>query len=462
VRIEQAIYASRRTNHAAGYHLVVASEGVTDDDAHALSVWGPSHDSLVSASDDAESINFHPLPSGSFCVSHTRQTGTEYSGRGEEVYTHCLIVPVELLKRFSNNPFALVRAVIVDGRLEVREHTPRCLPSFILRGRASPVDRRLLGKTISELGPERFSVLIDELIHHEPLAVVTSCDARQLMEGLINCLPVDCRPAFSFTTGLKPSPRRPFRVQCFPKETKDLRHLLRPFKSTVSDCASTQQAAADGWGHIVTTAILEKRFNMLSEELCRPCSEQVAASMEELASRVRQRLDDADDAPRDDRRENSQSQGRKEVLRVAGSRSHPSRSSQKPAPLQSTLRGDAPHVRSTSCTEPPVLEDDDLHADPAQQLGKDQPELLEQLELLDDTVFEAIAGKPSALERLKTLWPQALSAVGIQRLEESREQYLRHAKAVWQHCETSDGVRKSEQSLAALSVMSLLLDECPS
>lgn len=84
--------------------------------------------------------------------------------------------------------------------------------------------------------------------------------------------------------------------------------------------------------------------------------------------------------------------------------------------------------------------------------------MLEQLELLDDTVFEAIAGKPAALERLRTLWPETVSLLGIEHLEESREQYLRHARAVWEHCAKSDGVRKSEQSLAALSVISLLLE----
>ena len=460
--IEQAIYASRRTDHATGYHLVVASEGVTDDDAHALSVWGPSHDSLVEASDEAESINFHPLPSGSYCISRTRRTGTEYSGRGDEVYTHCLVVPVEVLARFSNNPFALVRAVIADGRIEIREHTPRCLPGFALRGKASPVDRHLLEELVSELGREKMSSLIDESLQYDPLAIVTTRDARRLMEGLLNCLPLGHRPSFSFATGLKPSPRRPFRVQCLPKELKNLRQVLRHFESAVSDMASPQKPAGDGgWGHVVTSAIVEKRCYMLSEELRRSCDKHAEAHLQELTARLRQRLNETGDTRSDDQQENSFRKRRQGVSRVERCRSDSRRTRKRLEPSRPMLRGDAPHIASTTRAEPAASVDEDIYADPAQQLGQDRPELIEQLELLDDTVFEAIAGKPSALERLKTLWPQTLSALGMRNLEESREQYLRHARAVWDECAISDGVRNSEQSLAALSVISLLLDDCP-
>ncbi len=462
MRIEQAIYASRQTDHAAGYHLVIASEGVTDDDAHALSMWGPSHDSLVSASDDQESINFHPLPSGSYCISRTRRTGTEYSGRGEEVYTHSLVVPAELLARFSNNPLALLRAAMVDGRLEVREQIPRTLPSFVLRGKASPVDRRLLGKIVAKIGPERFSAFLEAALHHDPLAVVTPVAARNLMDGLLNCLPVVCRTSFSFATGLKPSPRRPFRMQFYPKETNDLRNVLRPTKSTVFDLEAGQELSVDGgWAHVVMTAIVKKQFGILTEELSRPIGDGDVADFGERASRLQQRLQDGSEVSDDDWRGRSRRSDREWESRPARSRS-----ASRPTPLESTpakvtRRGDAPHLRLVSCGESQALVEDDLHTDPAQQLGVDRPEMIEQLELLDDTVFEAIAGKPTALELLKTLWPQTLALLGMEKLEESKEQYLRHAQEVWEHCATSDGVRKSEQSLAALSVMSVLLDECP-
>ena len=337
---------------------------------------------------------------------------------------------------------------------------PRTLPSFVLRGKASPVDRRLLGKMVAEIGPERLSAFLEAASHHDPLAVVTPVVARNLMDGLLNCLPVICRPSFSFATGLKPSPRRPFRMQFYPKETSDLRNVLRPTKSTVFDLEAAQEPSVDGgWAHVVMTAIVKKQFGLLAEELSRTIDDGDGVDFGECVSRLQQRLQDGIELPSDDRRPR-RSDGEWES-RPARSRSISRTTPLECTPAKATRRGDAPHLRLVSCAESQALAEDDLHTDPAQQLGVDRPEVIEQLELLDDTVFEAIAGKPTALELLKTLWPQTLALLGMEKLEESKEQYLRHAQEVWEHCATSDGVRKSGQSLAALSVMSVLLDECP-
>lgn len=464
VHIEQAIFASRRTDHAAGYHLVVTSDGVSSDDAHALTVWGPSHDSLLASPEDEESINFHPLPSGAYCISRTRRAGTEYSGRGEEVYTHCLVVPAEGLAKFSNNPFALVRAAIVDGRLDVLEAIPRELPGFVLRGKASPVDRRLICEVVADLGAEKFAALIDAVLNQSPLAVITSVSARHVMDAVLNCLPVDCRPAISFATGLKPSPRRPFRMQLFPSGTEELRHLLRPLKVAVLDLTATEAGATPGgWAQTVTAAIVEKRFRILSEELGNPCGGFDAGTLKALTLRLEQRLGEADESQRGDRRSRSRRHGPSARSSHSNPQPPSSCTPRDSASARLNHRGDAAHQRSASQQPTAALVEDevdiaDLRSDPSQQLGKERPDIIERLELLDDTVFEAIAGKPAALEHLRLLWPETLSMLGIEHLEESREQYLRHAKAVWEHCAKFDGVRKSEQSLAALSVISLLLE----
>ncbi len=458
LRIEQAIFASRQTNLATGYHLVVASDGVTDDDAHALTMWGPTHDSLVESSLEAESINWHPLPSGAYCVSRTRSSGTEYSGRGEEIYTHCLVVPAELMARFSNNPFSLLKAAIADGRLEFLEETPRSLPSFVLRGKASPVDRQVLGEMVKELGAEKFSLLIETVLNEVPLAVVTPVNASHLMEAVLNCLPVDIRTDVSFATGLKPSPRRPYRVQLFPSGIDDLRQLLRPFQATMFHLSTTdQQATPDGWARVVTDAIVEKRFRILSEELGQSSDGDSAADLQTRAFQLESRLADADASQRGDRRSSSRRHRPSGISPVSQFPSRKRPVLNDPFAPRATHRGDAPHVTATSNSETALLEED-LHGDPSQKLGEERPELIEQLEHLDDVVFEAIAGKETALEQLRQLWPEMLEQLGIELLEESKEQYLRHAQAVWDHCTTSDEVRTSEQSLAALSVISLLLE----
>jgi hypothetical protein len=100
--------------------------------------------------------------------------------------------------------------------------------------------------------------------------------------------------------------------------------------------------------------------------------------------------------------------------------------------------------------------DTDCPLAPAQVVGAQCPEAVEKLELLDDTVFEAIAGRPGALEELRRLWPAVLADVGPQLIEESREQYLRHALRVWTECVEGDQIRNPALALATMEVICLL------
>jgi len=77
------------------------------------------------------------------------------------------------------------------------------------------------------------------------------------------------------------------------------------------------------------------------------------------------------------------------------------------------------------------------------------------LEELDDVVFSAVCGDAGALEQARTLWPQVVTAIGWELVEESREQYLRFAIDVTQRLETSS-TRKPEHAVAALEIISLL------
>jgi hypothetical protein len=89
-------------------------------------------------------------------------------------------------------------------------------------------------------------------------------------------------------------------------------------------------------------------------------------------------------------------------------------------------------------------------------VGSQCPDAIEKLELLDDTVFEAIAGRPGALDQLRRLWPAVLAEVGPALVEESREQYLRHALSVWRQCVEGDQIRNPAVALATLEVICLL------
>jgi hypothetical protein len=84
-------------------------------------------------------------------------------------------------------------------------------------------------------------------------------------------------------------------------------------------------------------------------------------------------------------------------------------------------------------------------------------ETVGRLELLDDLVFEAIAGKPGALEQLRQTWPGLLKELGPDLLDESRSQYLRHAMNVWKDCIVAEEIRNPVLALAAIDVIHVLL-----
>ena len=89
---------------------------------------------------------------------------------------------------------------------------------------------------------------------------------------------------------------------------------------------------------------------------------------------------------------------------------------------------------------------------------RENPETLELLELLDDLVFDAIADKPSAFNRLAEFWPAVLVQLDPEALAESREQYLRHALAVWT-VPDGEGPQDLGRAAAALDVLCLLFPE---
>lgn len=124
-------------------------------------------------------------------------------------------------------------------------------------------------------------------------------------------------------------------------------------------------------------------------------------------------------------------------------------------------RADGAHPRSPrpSAAGSPIVVPEtqpDCSPAPAQIVGAQCPAALEKLELLDDTVFEAIAGRPGALEELRRLWPAVLAEVGPTLVEESREQYLRHALTVWRQCVEGDQIRNPSLALATMEVICLL------
>jgi hypothetical protein len=95
---------------------------------------------------------------------------------------------------------------------------------------------------------------------------------------------------------------------------------------------------------------------------------------------------------------------------------------------------------------------------PAALMQADSQEFLDDIERLDDIVFDAMSGNAGAIEEMGRIWPQLLAKLGPDKLDESREQYLRHSLSVWETCLES-GLREPERALASLQVLSILFGE---
>lgn len=437
ITVEQAIFTSAATAQQSGYHLVAASPGVTADDRQELTVWCPSHDSLAGAGPDAASFNFHPLPSGAFCLSRTTLSGMEYSGRGSgRVYTHCLIVAPEALARFANNPFALYRAAAASGGLPVRAQ-PCCeLATLSIAGRASAVDQVLLARLANAPGPEWMGGLVQAAIDSPCLAIAGGPGVEHVIAGLVSCLPPECRTEFSFTTGLKFSINRPFRLVGYAGPASELTAYERRYNLTVLDLCQAmpeELLPIDGWARLIERTLATGRTTFLATQFSKRRFDLTVADLPALGLQLLESLD-------------ASSLRGEPVTRPA---------EQPSAPLESmaTQHAHAAHCKfeSQTAVARPV--------GPSHTLDPQSPAVLQKLEALDDAVFEAIGGKASALDDLKRLWPDVRGELGETLLGESREQYLRYALSIWDEYVASGRVRNPERAAQALDVLCVLFDQ---
>lgn len=447
--VEQAVFTSAETDRSAGYQVVARSPGVCEADARELAVWGPSHDSLLELGPEALSFNFHPLPSGAFCVSRTTAAGWEYSSRGgHRVYTQCLIVPPEVLRRFANHPLALIRAALAGGMLEVYERVPRRLDSLRLAGGAAPVDQNLLARLAANPGPRSMAHLVQAALDSPCLAVAGRPSAGELIAGLLSCLPPECRTEFSFSTGLKFSSRRPFRIVALsgdPAERRWVGHHPNVTVLELGDGRSPQSMPIDGWARLIERVLTCGRTSFLATQLSK---RRFNLAPDDLSALGLQLLEDLDAS----------------ALRT----DHPGTRADSPLPQEGSSptapekseglkRAHPAHPRFAKSSQATI--EKLKAAAPSKTLDTGSPNVLERLEHLDDLVYEAIDGQATALEQLETLWPQLLAELGDDLVAESREQYLRYAMAIWEDCFAFGGVRNPSRAVRALDVLCLLFGE---
>ena len=266
--IEQAIFTSVRSSRNEGYQIAAVSPGVTLADQRELAQWGPGHDSLYDTRLTAESINFHRMESGLYCLSRTVCAGREYSGRGGyKVYSQCFLLPADLLKRFANHPFRVLEALVASGRAIVLSPVPDQLDLVPVLGRAAAVKISNVERLCQAIGPERLVSLLCAALKTTALGVSATVPPQRLFGGLLDLIPPPLRTQFPLTTGLKVSPRRLYRLAVIPYDREQQRQAIRLAHLTALDLhhdALATFAAHGGWPLLIYELLRNRQFAALA------------------------------------------------------------------------------------------------------------------------------------------------------------------------------------------------------
>ncbi|HEX4145071.1 MAG TPA: hypothetical protein VHY91_16310 [Pirellulales bacterium] len=507
VLAQQAVFTSGRCRQREGFHLISRSGGLTKADAQLLVRRLPWCDALSTIDPSPTGTSYCELADDSICISRTIRLSGGPIARGlgpdetAQLLTHCLVVPREVFERFANNPFAILRAVSASGFVVSHEPVAARLQPVRLSGRAPEVDRILLANLARHPGPAVLAGLVHEARERMRLIVVGS-RSEELLAGLISVLPVNERPDFSFSVGLRPSLRRPVRIVAVPESNLQLERFARQCRYHVLKLSELGKVeyGDDAWAMQVEEALEEGNFSWLAEQVTAP---RVAGIGEGTAAAGRRaerpgsvrgasRSGTAATARGSAPAATSSAASLAVLDQLAGGRSHETVHDDAVSDCIGHIESNyaAPACAASSCGTATAVqsrqsqaERQDAAADatsgtiarratdaaraasqerertrPRHDTAAHDPASLAMLEQLDDLVYDAIAGRPGAFEELTRFWPQAQTELEGESLVESREQYVRYALGLWGQGEAG-GILDPQRAMGALDVLCLLFPE---
>lgn len=206
------------------------------------------------------------------------------------------LVPGHKLRRFANNPFSIMDAIIAAGRFQVAEKVPAELEPVNLIGRASLVNKTNLREVVRQTGPHKLAVLINAALNTQRLGIVPGISGKKLFSTLLDLLPLPLRSTFPLTTGLRSSATRDYRLMVLPPVPEEQRRAIRQVHLEVLDLTQdlpAKFAPRDGWPelmhHLLRTGQLEN-----IAEVIHATSEGAQEDTALLAEQQRQQLDEKD------------------------------------------------------------------------------------------------------------------------------------------------------------------------
>jgi len=252
--LQQATFTSARTSRSDGYHLISRSRGVDQAAARALSMWGPSHDSLLPSASSA--VSYFRLPGGEFCVARTTREELEHSGRCKRIHTHMLLISPADFAKLEFHPILLHELARSVEQFRTAIPSSELADEVELPWPNTKIELELLERVT--LADEMGLVpgLCEAVSSGGKIGLVHAARPLHLLAGLFFWMPQELRAEVSFTSGLKYSPRRDFRLLCLEDKPAELRqHARRGIAPLdIADEANFAPTPPDGWQAVMAVA----------------------------------------------------------------------------------------------------------------------------------------------------------------------------------------------------------------
>jgi hypothetical protein len=109
----------------------------------------------------------------------------------------------------------------------VHEKIPDSLPTLPLLGRGRDLTRDVTQPLIDAIGAETLAELTEIATSNFAATVITNVPVARLFQVLLHQLSADERLEVAFSTGLRPSSRRPFKLSIVPNDAALARQSQR-------------------------------------------------------------------------------------------------------------------------------------------------------------------------------------------------------------------------------------------
>lgn len=452
VTIQQAIFTSTQTSRLDGYQLVAASNGVTSADSRELATWCPAHDAMLRDDLAAYSVNFHPIHAGRYCVSRTINGQSEYSGRGgRQVYTHCLLIDAPQFALFANNPFHLLTAATVDANLSWRSSLPSELSEIKLVPASKPVDLGLFKQSQKLRVPYSLTAWFQEALDKPRLALTGYGGDESLFAQFFNLVPVNLRTQFSFSTGLRYSPRRPFRFVGLEGNHEEQRRAVRGEGLTLLDLENPPMNGdrlRNAWATWVLVA-LRTNLPASAVKLLGQADPQLDVSqLAALGQRLRLNLLEMEE----DETQIAADMEREDVVAAA---SISSADSSSDIGQRKFVRSHAPHpAHSRAASSARLVQI--AGPLPSTQIAGISIHEQQRLSQLDELVAGALTGSIESLAQLQNFWPELASELPPSLRSDVQERYLTYAVIAWKKLNDRRVSRNPATAASLLDVLSLI------